>query len=251
MVRAHGWILLGLLAAAGSSCRRGVAPGASGTEAGGNEVTAPVAEGAPAATDGVAGDEASASAARPTSFVWTSAPKPADVPAAPVVGEVHGAPFEVAQVLFEPTWRGWSVVLLEHPLPDPAAPVSGMRFLRVDLPAEPAVGVVQERALAYGGSMFQVEIPEEPGSLTMWTADNAWVLEVTEWEVRPWDPAGPAVQSAGRAAGRIAVCYQGAGSFRNAWVAGTFDGALVRYPREPRFDPECSPAPQEIHPLGW
>ena len=250
MVRARGWIVLGLLAAAGGSCRRGVAPGASGTEAGGGDATTTVPEASRAAEAGAAGDEGSASAA-PASFVWTTAPKPADVPAAPVAGEVHGAPFPVAQVVFEPTWRGWSVVLLERPLPDPAATVSGMRFLRVDLPAEPAVGVVQERALAYGGSMFQVEIPEEPGSLTMWTADNAWVLEVTEWEVRPWDPAGPAVQSAGRAAGRLAVCYQGAGSFRNAWVAGTFEGALVRYTREPRFDPACSAETQKIHRNGW
>ncbi|MBN1774567.1 MAG: hypothetical protein JXB32_25125 [Deltaproteobacteria bacterium] len=235
MLRARWWILLGVLAAAGASCRRGATPDPAASDADDG-----AAEAAAASEGAAPGAER---AAAPERFEWTAAPTLDGIPVAPVAGEVHGAPFPVAQVVFEPMRRGWVVLFLEQPLPDPTAPVSGMRFLRVDLPAEPSSGAVQQRALAYGDSMFHVDSPGEPGSFTIWTADNAWVLELTEWDVRPWDPAGPEVQSAGRAVGRVAVCYRGGGEFRNAWVAGTFAGALVRYTREPRFEPACPAAP--------
>ena len=233
MARARWWVILGLYAAMEASCRREATPGPVAADGGRVEAAATIVGDAPSAQE--------AQAAAPGRFEWTTTPTLEGIPATAVTGEVHGATFPVAQVVFEPTRRGWSVVLLERPLPDPAAPVSGMRFLRVDLPAEPAVGVVQQRALALGGAMFHVDIPDEPGSFTMWNADNAWVLELTEWNVRPWDPAGPEVQPAGRAAGRLAVCYRGGGAFRNAWVAGTFEDALVRYTGEPRFEPACTP----------
>jgi hypothetical protein len=235
------WIILGLGTAAGWGCRRDEAPGAPAKVVGRIDAAWGVVVEPERAADAGAPP---APPVGPSRFQWTRTPTPAGIPAAPVSGEVHGKPFPVAQVVFEPSRRGWTVLLLERPLPEPTAAVSQMRFLRVDLPAEPAVGQLQQRALAPGGALFQVELPDDPASYTLWTADNAWVLELSEWDVRPWDPAGPAIQVAGRAAGRIAVCYEGGGDFRNAWVAGSFAEALVRYTGEPRFEPDrCGPRP--------
>lgn len=250
-------VFLAALAVAGG-CRQGAVPAATGDAAPG----APVAPaGSPAApAPGRASAPSAGAAAHPEDaevsrehaavtataagrFQWTESPALEAIPDAPVAGELHGAPFPVAQVLFETGRHEWQMYFLERPLPDPTAPIEGMRFLRLDLPSDPAAGSVEQHPLAYGGALFYVDVPGEPGGFTLWTADNAWVLELTEWNVAPWDPAGPEVQVAGRAAGRVAVCYRGGGNYRNAWVAGTFAEAIVRYTREPRFERGCPSAP--------
>lgn len=250
MSRASRSILLLAALIAGEGCRQGALPAATGDAVGGDGRTAPPAVGSPAAAEPPTAEvEGQTPAVRdagtvaPERFEWTATPALETIPATPPAGEVHGAPFPVAQVVFETGRHEWQMYFLEKALPDPTAPIEGMRFLRVDLPAEPAAGAVQQHPLAYGGALFYVDVPGEPGNFTLWTADNAWVLELTEWDVRPWDPAGPEVQVAGRAAGRVAVCYRGGGNYRNAWVAGTFAGAVVRYTREPRFERGCPTAP--------
>jgi|GEM_PF-3374836 len=244
------FLFLAMFVAAGG-CRPGAVPAASGDVSDGTFVgpadspDAPPPDPAGSPPAGAASREEGAPAATAAAerFRWTESPTLEAIPDAPVAGEVHGAPFPVAQVLFETGRHEWRMYFLEKPLPDPTAAIEGMRFLRVNLPSDPAVGSVQQHPLAYGGALFYVDVPGAPGDFTLWTADNAWVLELTEWNVRPWDPAGPEVQVAGRAAGRVAVCYRGGGNYRNAWVAGRFAGAIVRYTREPRFDRGCPAAP--------
>jgi len=248
MPRAPSPILfLATLVAAGG-CRQAAVPAASGDVPAGVSVGsahAPPAPppGSPPAAAADSREDAAPATTTAERFRWTETPTLEAIPDAPVAGELHGAPFPVAQVLFETGRHEWRMYLLEKPLPDPTAAIEGLRFLRVDLPSDPAAGSVQRHPLAYGGALFHVDVPGEPGDFTLWTADNAWVLELTEWNVAPWDPAGPEVQVAGRAAGRVAVCYRGGGNYRNAWVAGTFAGAIVRYTREPRFERGCPVAP--------
>ena len=47
------------------------------------------------------------------------------------------------------------------------------------------------------------------------------------------------IDEAGKASGRIAVCYQGGGSFKDSWAAGTFENVPIRYMGKPYWMKEA------------
>ncbi|MDD5309338.1 MAG: hypothetical protein PHU25_18640, partial [Deltaproteobacteria bacterium] len=75
--------------------------------------------------------------------------------------------------------------------------------------------------------------PADPQMTVAWNTELAWVLEITKWDVREYDPKGELFQDAGRASGRVAVCFKAGGRYQNSWVAGTFENAVVRYLGKP------------------
>ena len=170
----------------------------------------------------------------PTSFAWTEAPALDMIPAGPIHGEANGKPFTVQSVYLEPSFGKWELVLAEKKLDSPTDMIGLTRAVHVEVD-KPAAGQKYAHEMSYGGGFFQVQKGDKLDDTTSWNAENAWVLEITKWDVKPYDKNGDMFQQAGTASGRIAVCYKGYGDFKNSYVAGTFEDAVVRYMGEPDF----------------
>jgi hypothetical protein len=185
--------------------------------------------------EGTTAETKEAKPAAPGSFAWTEAPSLDKIPASPVVGEANGKPFKVATVLFEPAMRGgWRMVIADKKLDSPTGILVGCQHIDFDLTEEPAAGKQMTRRMQYGGGYFQIEQADKPGQTTSWNGDNAWVLELTKWDARPYDEKGSRVQSVGTASGKVAVVYKDAAGFKRSWAAGTFENAAIRYMGKPQ-----------------
>jgi len=141
----------------------------------------------------------------------------------------------VTTVVFEPGTSAWKLVLSDKALEGPTGLITSGQSVNIDLPEAPAAGKNWTRKMEYGAGYFQISNdPVNLEATTSWNADNAWVLEVTKWDVKPWDAAGPLFQEAGKASGRISVCYKGDPTgIQSSWIAGTFTDAVVRYMGKP------------------
>jgi hypothetical protein len=171
---------------------------------------------------------------QPPAFEWTATPSLDKIPAAPAGGMLNGAPFPVAAVVFEPGASAWRLVLGDTSLESPTAVSINGQFASIDLAEPLAAGKTYSRPMAAGGGYFQVAPnPADRQTTVAWNTDNAWVLELTKWDAREYDPKGELFQDAGRASGRVAICFKGAGAYQNSWVAGTFENAIVRYLGKP------------------
>ena len=170
-------------------------------------------------------------------FEWTPTPSVDAIPAGPVRGVSNDTGFETMALYFEPRFETWALVIADRPLDEHSGTLpAGTQSVNVtDLPAQLTVGI-HRRELSTGGGFWQIALPDDPSRTTSWNTRNAYVLELTRWEVRPWDPEGPMYQAAGSASGRLAVVYEGGGGgFQSSWVAGTFENAPVRYRGRPRW----------------
>jgi hypothetical protein len=176
---------------------------------------------------------AAAEREQPKAFEWTEAPTVEQIPAGDITGEASGEPFVVRSVFLEPGFKEWRLVLHEKELKKPTSIRPRGQFISIKLPEAPAAGKVWTREMKYGDGFFQVKKPDDPEKTTSWNAKNAWAIEITNWDVKPYDPKGSIFQEAGRASGRVAVCYKGGGKFKNSWAAGTFKDAVVRYMGKP------------------
>ncbi len=172
--------------------------------------------------------------APPKTFTYTESPSAGLIPVGPVRGQANGKTFEVKTVIFEPASEGkWKVNFYEDKVEDPTAALIEGQHIYLDLPGTPAAGEAMKKPMEFGGGYFQINKPGQEGQTTSWNADNAWVLEITEWNQKPWDPEADFFQTAGTASGRVAVCYKGYGNFKNSWAAGNFKDAVIRYMGEP------------------
>lgn len=171
-------------------------------------------------------------AEQPATFSYTDQPTAEMIPAGPIRGEANGQPFEVKQVVIEPGLGGWNMYLLETELSDPTGIREG-QYLNLELGAKPASGKTVEHPMAYGDGLFQINDPSEAGKTTSLNADNAWVIVFDNVEIAPYDKEGEMFQVAGKASGKLAVCYQGRDEWKNSYVAGEFKDAIVRYMGEP------------------
>ncbi|MCK9461070.1 MAG: hypothetical protein M0R80_15665 [Proteobacteria bacterium] len=170
-------------------------------------------------------------------YTWTETPTLETIPAVPAAGIANGKPMGVASVVFEPGMSAWKLVLSDKALDGPTGLITSGQSVNIDLPEPPAAGKTFTRKMEYGAGYFQINNdPANPEATTSWNADNAWVIEITSWNVKDWDAAGPLFQEAGKASGRIAVCYKGdPASIQSSWIAGTFTDAVVRYMGKPYF----------------
>ncbi|MGE0328330.1 MAG: hypothetical protein AB7K71_03770 [Polyangiaceae bacterium] len=169
----------------------------------------------------------------PVTYKWAEAPNPADIPDEALNGDANGRRWEVQSVVIEPGYReGWEINFYEKKLETPTGFVTGSQFIKVHLPAEPKKGAKLKKEMKYGDGFFQIKSPERNG-LTSWNASNAYYIEFTAWDVKPYDEKGPSSQVAGTAAGKVYVAYKGAGSFKNSGLWGTFKDATVRYRGKP------------------
>lgn len=154
--------------------------------------------------------EPAAPAPPPAEFTFTPSPSLADIPDKPLHGKVKGVAFDEAAVKVEYSSSDWS---LEVAFAD-------KQFFKVILTedaTEPAAGYTlrKEKACCWG---YLHHVPEGASRATSLNAPNGFVVEVTAWEVAPYDESGSMKQPAGTLKGRLAVAYD-----EESWVAGTFE----------------------------
>lgn len=201
------------------------APRGAGTKTATAEAKAPKAAETPAPEE-------------PATFTWTDSPELAHIPDHPIRGSADGEPFEARTVLIEPGYKSWKISIHDRALNAPTGLLMGSQHVDVNLEEAPAAGKTLKREMSYGGGYWQIARPDDPKKTTSWNASNAYVIEFTKWDVKPWDPDGDTFQEAGRASGKLAVVYKGGGDFENSWVAGTFEDAVVRYMGTPFWEEE-------------
>lgn len=187
--------------------------------------TAPPPPSAPAeATQAVASEP---DAAPPTTEPFRGCdgvPTLARIPEGPVVGEVDGRPFQARALVFEHSLAGWVLRIHDTPLAEATARVVGGQQIEIALPEEPTPAWKKERAAGVGGAYWTATKEQNVAARA---GSEAWALELTAWSRRPWTPEGGVIQDVGRAAGRLAIALRGDGG-HCAWVAGRFEGALIR-----------------------
>lgn len=170
-------------------------------------------------------------------FEYTETPQLDDVPNTPVAGNANGREIEIQTVVFQPRFDSWSMTLSTAELDRPTGILPGMAEAVniTDLPQELAAGTYTHAIDESGGGFFQIQKPDEEGT-TSWNTRMAYVLQITEWNGRPYDPEGSMFQEAGTASGKVVAVFRGNDrDFANSWVAGTFDDAIVRYMGTPRW----------------
>ena len=176
----------------------------------------------------------------PTAFEWTDSPTAEMIPAGPPSGSANGQPFEAKSIFFEPVFDEWNLVISDAELDSPTDLLrSGSQSVKIRLPQSLSTGTFTKAIDESGGGYWQVHSPdsENPEDTTSWNAPHAYVLQITKWEVSPYDEQGRLFQQAGTASGRVVVVYRGreGGDFQNSWVAGTFEDVPVRYMGRPRW----------------
>ena len=170
----------------------------------------------------------------PKEFSFTDTPTLAMVPEGPVRGEVNGETFTVKTIILQPGYGGkWDIYLMEEKMEDPTDVMMEGQYFDLQLNKGPGAGVTMDHPMEFGDGFCQTRKIKNPDETTSWNSDNAWVLEITEWDVKDWDPDGDIFQVAGTASGKVAVCYKGSCGFADSWAAGTFTGAVIRYMGKP------------------
>jgi len=178
------------------------------------------------------------------SFKLLANPSASDVPSGAIRGVANGQPFDVKAVIIEPGHRSakepgkrrWKIRLYQKALTKPTGHISKSQFIHVNLDQQPSKGKIMRRAMKYGGGFFQIQKPgDAAGKTTSWNSKNAYYIEFSEWDVKPYDESGKMFQVAGKASGKIYVGYEPSkgSKFRASGAAGEFKDAVVRYMGKP------------------
>jgi hypothetical protein len=183
-------------------------------------------EGEPSATEKEA-------PAAPAAFEWTEAPAADKIPGGPVKMDANGEKLDAKAVYFEPGFKEWRMVIHSGALKKPTSIRPRGQFVSISLAEEPRAGKTIVKKMKYGNGYYQVKKTDDPEKTTSWNASNAYVIQITKWDVKPYDPKGRIFQSAGTASGKVAIVYKGSGSFKNSFAAGTFKDVPVRYMGKP------------------
>jgi hypothetical protein len=179
------------------------------------------------------------SAEAPAGPGFTAAPTFEKIPRGPIKGAANGRPFEAKAVYFEVNFGKWDMVIADQPLDKPTGFLKNAQYVNLTIPEPPAAGTKFTRKMAYGDGFFQImQEKPDPTKTTSWNSENAWVVEFTKWDAKPYDKNGSMFQQGGAASGRVYAVYKGsddAGRIKSSWVAGEFTDAPIRYMGEPEF----------------
>ena len=174
-------------------------------------------------------------------YSFTEQPSLDTVPEHFILGQVDGKDFIGKTMHFEPEFDQWALKIYDTTFETPDdIYVMDCREMALELPEPPAAGKTMSKTnieIGEGGKDAYVILAPDtaPTEFEIWNADNAWVLQITDWEVGPYDPDGMNVQIAGKASGKIALCFKGNDDHKDSWIAGTFTDIPVRYNGEPPF----------------
>jgi len=166
---------------------------------------------------------------------FTETPTFDKIPKGIIKGIANGRPFEAKTVLFEPSLGKWCLVISDMALSDPLDLLTEGQSINIDLPEPPATGKKWSREMKYGDGYFQVQKTDKADDTTSWNADNAYVLEITRWDVKPYTEDEGMFQVGGKASGRVYIVYKGAFDMKDSWAAGIFTDVPVRYMGQPEL----------------
>ena len=128
----------------------------------------------------------------------------------------------------------WRLVLLEQP---PSSPDQTQHAgQRVELSFKGAPTSNYKQSGEFSDRSVEWSIPKSltPNDLRRWRAQSAYLLELIDWDIKPFDPEGPTFQEAGKASGRLMLRAKDERG-GEGWVVGRFDDALVRYLGDPKL----------------
>jgi hypothetical protein len=175
-------------------------------------------------------------------FKAVDAPAAKDVPAGPVTGSANGERFEPKVILFEPEKKGWKLIVSDKPMGKPTDMLMpGSQTINASLnTATISAGQKIAKAMKAGDGFFQIVTPETPTKTTSLNTANAYYIEFTKWDVKPYDPKAGFMQQAGTASGKLYIVHKPNDplkkkGYKDSGVAGTFTDAVVRYKGEPKF----------------
>ncbi len=167
-------------------------------------------------------------------FTYTETPTLAMIPKGDVIGEANGKAFKVGTIILEPAFDHWAIKLIEKKNDDIEVVAEKGIVFDVELTEVPARGKVLKRAMEMDGGVLTYYDPD--GRTANWSGENAWIIKFTRWNVKPYNAtAGNGFQLAGKASGRIAICFKGdaTGEIKDSWAAGEFSDAPVVYRGKP------------------
>ena len=174
-------------------------------------------------------------------FTYTETPTLGTIPAWTVRGKANGEPFQAKTIIFSPFVSKWRLQIIDTEV-DPLKGIAIARLdkpeiqvINIDLPNEPKDGDVMKKEISFGGGYFQIKTSPDSRGTTSWNTDNAWIIQITEWEKKPWIEGEGTFQQVGKASGRLYVSFKGSEQgFRNSWISGTFEDAAIVYYGKPQ-----------------
>ena len=176
---------------------------------------------------------------RASTFTFVASPSASDVPKGPVKGWANGRAFAGRTIWFEPERDRWTLTVADADLKNPTSvhltsddPLRAIVLLPPGV--QPTVGTPLQKSLKFGDGQF--DILDQAGKRVAWLAPNSYYVEITKWDVKPYDPSGPMVQ-VGKASGKVYVAYQGSSvyGYSDSGAAGEFSDVLVRYWGKPQW----------------
>ncbi|MBK6697438.1 MAG: hypothetical protein IPG50_35430 [Myxococcales bacterium] len=177
-------------------------------------------------------------------FKLVEKPAASDAPSGKVQGSANGHAFDARAIYFEPYQDHWQLKIADAELKTPTGLIHqfNAQTITVDLPknVQPSAGKKFAKAMKYGDGFFQIIDPRHGKGTTSWNTDNAYYVEITKWDVKPFDPKGHVFQEAGKASGKVYVVHKAHSfnvevGFRDSGAAGEFKDVVVRYMGKPKW----------------
>jgi hypothetical protein len=187
-------------------------------------------------------------------FAVSKEPSARDVTAGPVSGSLNGRKFEPKTILFQPyemLYVGpidrWELVMSDTAFGAEESPPQNAHLVRVHLAQLPVKGLAGKNFGIASPMTVSCAVPTgDDHPWTLGTLGSFWI-EITKWDVKPYDPKmgtpGSQFQAAGTASGRIYAACEGfdqpdASPLRilASGASGTFTDVPVRYHGKPGFD---------------
>ncbi|EYF06151.1 hypothetical protein [Chondromyces apiculatus] len=166
-------------------------------------------------------------------LTWTKTPKLDDAPKTVAVSDANGMAVEMATAEVSRSQGEWRIEIGE----DKELPFEERQSVTVYLKEAPKKGAKPSVPFGQNRGYFQIKKPD--GGTTSYNCDNAWAIEFTSWEVKPYDKAKKGIQEVGRAQGRIVVMSDTSGEgYKPSWVAGTFDAPVTLWDGQDKPDPK-------------
>jgi len=176
-------------------------------------------------------------------FTYTDTPT-LDMIGGEVRGEVDGVAFNPVTMYIEPGLSGWTLKVLEKELDSPEDIfMDDSGALTLEFAKAPAAGQTYDHPMEFSDELngyFLVKGTEDYNGdgepdYEIWNSENAYVVEITDWELAPFNPEASDFQVAGKTSGKFALCVPASSSHPASWVAGTFTDIPVRYSGEPSW----------------
>lgn len=149
----------------------------------------------------------------------------------PIKGIVDGHEFVPGTLVFENEFNffGFKMLEVEFKNLEDKDDLSGLG-IDFELNGMPEAGAKFEKSLAAGEGI--VLYRKGTGEVQSWSGENAWVIEFTKWDVKPFveDPVSNLIM-AGTASGRVAFCMKASsdGEVKESFASGTFTDVPVIY----------------------